>query len=51
MTILLHIITIVLLLGWSLGYFVFSAGSVIHALLIMAIITILLSIIRGKKPI
>ena len=51
MTILLYIITIILLLGWSLGYFIFSAGSVIHALLIMAVITILLSIIRGKRPI
>jgi len=51
MTILLYIVTIILILGWSLGYFVFSAGSIIHALLIMAVITILLSIIRGKKPV
>jgi hypothetical protein len=51
MTLLLYIITIVLVIGWSLGYFVYAAGSIIHTLLIMAVITILLSIIRGKRPV
>ncbi|MGC4037905.1 MAG: lmo0937 family membrane protein [Chitinophagaceae bacterium] len=51
MSTLLYLVTIILLIGWSLGYFVYSAGSVVHTLLIMAVITILLTIIRGKRPI
>jgi len=51
MSTLLYILTFILVIGWLLGYFVYSAGSIIHTLLIMAIITILLSIIRGKNPV
>jgi hypothetical protein len=50
MSTLLYILSFILILGWLLGYFVYSAGSVIHTLLIMAVITILLCIIRGKSP-
>ncbi|MFW5835436.1 MAG: lmo0937 family membrane protein [bacterium] len=43
---LLYIIAVVLDIGWILGFFVYSAGSLIHALLVLALISILLSIIR-----
>lgn len=50
MSTLLSILAILSTGGWCLGYFVYSAGSIIHTLLIIAIIIILLRIIIGKKP-
>ncbi len=44
---LLYLIAIILVIGWILGFFVFNAGSIIHILLVIAVIAILLRIIRG----
>lgn len=44
---LLYLIAIILVIGWLLGFFVFNAGSIIHILLVIAVIAILLRIIRG----
>ena len=46
---LLYVIAIILIIGWLLGAFVFSLGSIIHVLLVIAIIAILLRIIRGRS--
>lgn len=46
---LLYIIAIILIIGWLLGAFVFSVGSIIHVLLVIAIIAILLRLIRGRS--
>lgn len=46
---LLYIIAVILLIGWLLGAFVFSLGSIIHVLLVLAIIAILIRIIRGDS--
>jgi hypothetical protein len=46
---MLYVIAIILLIGWALGFFVFSAGSLIHVLLVIAIIAILLRLIRGDR--
>ena len=43
---ILYIIAIILIIGWVLGYFVYSAGGLIHILLVIAIISLLLGIIR-----
>jgi hypothetical protein len=43
---LLYIIAVILIIGWALGVFVYSAGSLIHVLLVIAIIALLLGIIR-----
>jgi len=43
---LLYVVAVVLLIGWVLGVFVFSAGSLIHVLLVIAIIALLLGVIR-----
>lgn len=48
---LLYLIAVILIIGWVLGVFVYSAGSLIHVLLVIAIIAILLSIIRGRSVI
>jgi len=46
---MLYIIAVILIIGWLLGYFVFSAGGLIHVLLVIAIIAIILRLIRGDR--
>ncbi|WPP51203.1 lmo0937 family membrane protein [Catalinimonas niigatensis] len=48
MSSLLYIIAIILVIGWILGFFVYSAGNLIHILLVIAIIAILFRLIRGR---
>ncbi|CAN5422001.1 hypothetical protein BH10BAC4_BH10BAC4_23940 [soil metagenome] len=43
---LLYLIAVVLLIGWLLGVFVYSATGLIHVLIVIAIIALLLGIIR-----
>lgn len=43
---LLYIIAVILIIGWLLGAFVYNVGSLIHILLVIAIISLLLGIIR-----
>jgi len=44
---LLYAIAVILIIAWLLGFFVYSLGSVIHILLVIAVIAILLRLIRG----
>lgn len=46
---LLYIIAVIMIIIWAAGFFAFHIGSVIHILLIIAIIAILLRVIRGNK--
>ncbi len=46
---LLYLIAIILIIGWAIGFFAYSAGGIIHVLLIIAIIAIVLRLIRGDK--
>jgi hypothetical protein len=46
---LLYLIAVILIIGWVLGFFVYSAGSIIHILLVIAIVAILFRIIRGDR--
>ncbi len=46
---ILYIIAVVLIIGWILGFFVYSAGSLIHILLVIAVIAILIQIISGRR--
>ncbi|WDF55002.1 lmo0937 family membrane protein [Mucilaginibacter sp. KACC 22063] len=48
---LLYIIAVILIIGWLLGVFVYSATGLIHALLVIAIIALLLGIIRRPTTI
>ena len=43
---LLYIIAVILIIGWAIGFFAYSAGSVIHILLVIAIIALILGVIR-----
>jgi hypothetical protein len=44
---LLYIIAVVLIILWVLGFFVYSAGGIIHILLVIAVIAILVRVIKG----
>jgi hypothetical protein len=43
---LLYIIAVILVIGWFLGFFVWSATGLIHILLVLAVIALLFGIIR-----
>ncbi len=43
---LLYLIAVILIIGWILGFFVYSAGGLIHILLVIAIIALVLGVIR-----
>lgn len=46
---LLYLVAVVLIIFWAIGFFAYSAGGIIHVLLVIAVISILLRIIQGKK--
>jgi hypothetical protein len=46
---LLYAIAVILIIAWALGFFVYSVGSVIHILLVIAVVAILLRLIRGER--
>ncbi|MEO6852096.1 MAG: lmo0937 family membrane protein [Mucilaginibacter sp.] len=48
---LLYIVAVILIIGWALGVFMYSAGSLIHVLLVIAIIAIILGVIRRPTAI
>jgi hypothetical protein len=43
---LLYIIAVILIIGWLLGVFYYSATGLIHIILVIAVIALLLGIIR-----
>jgi len=45
---LLYLIAVILVVGWLLGFFVYSFGHLIHILLVLAVISVLISLIRGR---
>lgn len=49
---LIWLIVVILLIGWLIGYIGFgdAVGSLIHILLVLAIIGILYRIATGKRP-
>lgn len=46
---LLYTIAVILIILWAVGYFAYSAGAIIHILLVIAVIAILFRIISGDK--
>ncbi|WP_347053147.1 lmo0937 family membrane protein [Flavobacterium olei] len=46
---LLYTIAVILVILWALGFFVYSFGSIIHVLLVIAIIAVLLRLIKGRE--
>jgi hypothetical protein len=48
---LLYIIAVVLIIAWAIGFIGYSAGGIIHILLVLAIIAILIRVIRGGSSV
>ncbi len=48
---LLYVVAVILIIGWAIGFFAYSAGGLIHILLVIAIIAILLKVIGGRSSI
>ena len=46
---LLYLIAVLLIIFWTVGFFAYSAGGIIHVLLVIAIIAILLRVIQGDR--
>jgi hypothetical protein len=45
---LLYTIAVILVIFWAIGFFAFSLGSIIHILLVIAVIAILFRLISGR---
>ncbi len=48
---LLYLIAVILIISWAIGFFAYSAGSIIHILLVIAIIAIIVRVIQGRNTI
>jgi hypothetical protein len=48
---ILYGIAIILVILWAIGFIGYNVGGIIHGLLIIALISVILRIIQGKKPI
>ncbi|MBK9024473.1 MAG: lmo0937 family membrane protein [Saprospiraceae bacterium] len=47
---ILYVVAVIMIIGWAIGFIGYQAGAIIHLLLVIAAISILLSVIRGNKP-
>ncbi|MGA2407159.1 MAG: lmo0937 family membrane protein [Bacteroidales bacterium] len=46
---LLYVVAVILIIGWAIGFFAYSAGGIIHILLVIAIIALLFRVISGRR--
>jgi hypothetical protein len=46
---LLYAVAVILLIAWALGFFVYSVGSLIHILLVIAVVAIIFRLISGER--
>jgi hypothetical protein len=46
---LLYTLAVILVIFWAIGFFAYSAGSIIHILLVIAVVAVILRIIQGRK--
>jgi len=46
---LLYVIAVILIIAWAIGFIGYSAGGIIHVLLVIAVIAILFRVIQGKR--
>jgi hypothetical protein len=46
---LLYTVAVILVIFWAIGFFAYSVGSIIHILLVIAVIAILFRLIQGRN--
>ena len=49
MSSLLYFIAVILVIAWAIGFFAYSAGGIIHILLVIAVIAIIFRLIEGRR--
>lgn len=45
---LLYIVAVILIIAWAIGFIGYSAGGIIHILLVIAVIAIIFRLIQGR---
>lgn len=48
---LLYVVAVILIIGWAIGVFAYSAGGLIHVLLVIGIIAIIMRVISGRSSV
>jgi hypothetical protein len=48
---LLYLVAVIMVICWAIAFFGYAVGGLIHILLVIAIISILIRVIQGNKPI
>lgn len=48
---LLYLIAVLMVIGWLIGVVGYSLGGLIHILIVIAIVSVLLDLIRGRRPV
>jgi len=46
---LLYLLAVILIIGWAVGFFAYSAGVIIHILFAIALIAVIFRIIQGRR--
>ena len=46
---LLYVVAVILIIAWAVGFIGYSAGGIIHVLLVIAVIAIILRLIQGRR--
>ncbi len=46
---LLYIIAVILIIAWAIGFFAYSAGGIIHILIVIAVVAIIFKVIQGRR--
>ena len=46
---ILYVVAVILIILWAIGFVGFNAGGIIHILLVIALISVLLRVIQGRK--
>jgi len=46
---LLYVVAVILIIAWAVGFIGYSAGGIIHVLLVIAVIAILFRLIQGRR--
>ncbi len=46
---ILYIIAVILVIAWAIGFIGYSAGGLIHILLVIAVIAVILRLVQGKR--
>ncbi|HET9055752.1 MAG TPA: lmo0937 family membrane protein [Chitinophagaceae bacterium] len=46
---LLYVLAVIVVIAWAIGFIGYSVGGLIHILLVIALVSVLLGIIQGRR--